>query len=168
MLACAVWCCEKGRRVGGARLAAAALAKQPDLFEDLDRYPRYEAACCAAQVTLGPGPHDPPTDDAERDRWSRQALEWLEADVAARSQRLASGGPAAQGDPVRAEIVQIASWRKNRNLRGVRDPEHLARLAPDVRARAERFWAHADALVDRLRAAAEAPILPPGETSPAR
>src|SRR5262249_52830376 len=83
---CAWLCQQPSRRLYGAsaRLYQQALAAQPSLAGDLRAGHRYDAACAAVLAGCGQGNDAGKLDAAERDRWRRQALDWLRADLALR------------------------------------------------------------------------------------
>ena len=90
----------RGFHAMAARFSARAFAALPSSAEDLDAGHRYNAACSAALAGCGRAKDQPPPDLAARVKLRRQALEWLEGDLAARTRIVASGsqdvGPAAR------------------------------------------------------------------------
>jgi superkiller protein 3 len=92
---------------------------------------RSEAACAAALAAAGQGEGaaDAPTD--RRADWRRQALEWLRAELDARS------GPTDR--PLLRRIVE--HWQTDPALAGVRSAEHLDKLPAGERQAWGQFWA---------------------------
>ena len=90
----------KAEYSASARLYAEAFKADPKLADDLAAAHRYNAACSAALAGCGQGKDDPAPDEAGRAKLRRQALDWLTADLALRSQQLESGKPEAhRGHP---------------------------------------------------------------------
>jgi eukaryotic-like serine/threonine-protein kinase len=71
------------------------------LAEDMHIQNRYNAACAAALAGCVQGKDDPPLDDSVKTRWRNQAIDWLNADLAAWAKMLDSGTP-----PTRQAITQ--------------------------------------------------------------
>ena len=81
----------KGWYARAAYLADAAFKAQPAVADDMKNQPRYDAACAAALAGCGQGKDDPPPDDEARRGLRRQALGWLQADLAAWSREIQKG-----------------------------------------------------------------------------
>jgi len=124
-----------------------AFAEQPKLADDLQGQARYNAACAAALAGCGQGEDADQSDDKERGRLRRQALEWLRADLAAWKPRLSSPVPAEQTQAVKA----LAHWREDDDLAGVRDADALAKLPDAERAAWRQLWADVDALLPKTK-----------------
>jgi tetratricopeptide (TPR) repeat protein len=119
-----------------ARLYAEAFAAEPKLAEDLVAANRYDAARAAVQVGCGRGQDVAGMDASERARLRRQALDWLRADLAAWSGRLAV-------DPVRAraELVDwLSAMAADADLTPVRGAEALAQLPEAERPPWQQMW----------------------------
>ena len=100
---------------GAARLFALAFRVEPRLADDLYAANRYNAACCAALAARGRDPGEP--------RATGRALEWLRADLTARS-GVVRGGQ----DADRAQLRQaLGHWKVDPELAGLRDPRPLPR-----------------------------------------
>lgn len=128
------------------RYYSAAFVARPALAEDLPQGQRYNAACAAALAGCGEGADVSGMDDRERARLRRQGLAWLRADLAAR-QRQADSGSAA-----RQEVQQeMARWRRDNDLAGVRDPKPLGELPEEERKEWRQFWSDVDVLASRLK-----------------
>jgi hypothetical protein len=125
----------------------AAFAAHPPAAEDLSGA-RYDAACAAVLAGQGSCRDAFLLDDAEYTRLRRQALAWLRADLAAWSQRLASGR--AEDRPVITGTMR--HWKQDTDLAGVRDGAALGNL-PEAERRAWRqLWADVAALLARVAA----------------
>jgi serine/threonine-protein kinase len=120
-----------------ARLWAEALASDPRMADDLRRWHRYSAACCAAQAAAGQGKDEPPLDDAAKAKLRGQALRWLKADLAAWNRLLATGPHRART----AIVKSLGHWQKDANLAGLRDREALAKLPADEQKGFTQLWA---------------------------
>jgi hypothetical protein len=60
---------------------SALLAESPKLAADLKWQRRYNAACAAALAAAGKGEDAAKLDEKECDRWRKQALDWLKAEL---------------------------------------------------------------------------------------
>jgi tetratricopeptide (TPR) repeat protein len=126
-----------------ARLYANALRADPGLAEDLKSGHRYDAACSAALAGAGRDEDPSPTDDEERARWRKQAVAWLEADLAARSKQFEGGRPETRATASRA----LRHWKNDADLAGIRDPESIARLPDEEQRECRNLWSKVDALL---------------------
>jgi tetratricopeptide (TPR) repeat protein len=125
----------KGLPALSARLYAEAFTKQPAAAHDPRSQRRYNAACAAALAAAGKGKDAAGLDARERARLRRQALGWLEADLAAWAKQ------ADQASSARAAARQALShWLADPDLAGVRGPAALERLPEPERARWARLW----------------------------
>jgi tetratricopeptide (TPR) repeat protein/tRNA A-37 threonylcarbamoyl transferase component Bud32 len=124
------------RYAAAARLYEDLLQKDPGAVDVVGDYRRYNAACAAARAACGPGMDDPAPDAAERARWRRQALGWLQADLKVHSARLAAADPMPKDEARRA----LRHWQSDPALAGVRDTAGLAALPADERDEWRRFW----------------------------
>jgi Flp pilus assembly protein TadD/tRNA A-37 threonylcarbamoyl transferase component Bud32 len=125
------------RYTAAARLYEDLLEKDPAAADVVDNHRRYNAACAAARAGCTPGMDDPVPDPAERARWRRQALGWLQADLKAFSARLAGAEPMPKEEARRV----LRHWQSDPDLAGVRDKAELAALPADERDEWARFWA---------------------------
>jgi serine/threonine-protein kinase len=166
-----------GKKLHGAsaRFWSEAFQAQPRLAEDMRSQHRYNAACAAALAGSGKGEDDPPLDEATRACWRKQAIDWLEADLAAWSKILESGpieGRLHQPDAPPHEIGQAAwskvlesgpiegrpfveetlqRWKADSDLAGLRDPAALAKLPGDEPKACRALWTGVDALLVKAR-----------------
>jgi serine/threonine-protein kinase len=129
----------KGLHAAAARLYEAAFAAKPELVDDLAAAHRYNAACAAALAGCGKGKDEPAPDLDARARLRGQALEWLEADLAARKHRPSTEAP---------RVAQALNhWKADADLVGVRDAEELAKLPEAERVAWRALWAGVDGLL---------------------
>jgi hypothetical protein len=66
------------------------------LAQDMQAQHRYNAACAAAQAGNGQGNDESPLDEAGMARWRKQAVEWLNADLAYWTKQVETGMPRAR------------------------------------------------------------------------
>ncbi len=135
---------ERGRPALAARLYEVALIASPARADDLDAGHRSAAARVAALAGSGGGQDDPRPDDGERAELRRLALDWLKADLAARSKRL-KADPKAGPDVRKA----LQTWREEIDLAGVRDPGALDKRPESERKDWQALWAEVDALLKK-------------------
>ncbi|MDE2509276.1 MAG: hypothetical protein KGM43_18905, partial [Planctomycetota bacterium] len=93
----------------------------------------------------GKGADDPTPDDASKVKLRRQALDWLNAELAAWSKILESGPPQAR--PIAA--WSLKHWKEDGDLAGMRDAAALAKLPQEERAACKRLWAEVDGLLSK-------------------
>ena len=120
-----------------AKLWAEALENDPGLCDDPRRQYRYDAACAAALAAAGQGLDEQPTDDAKA-KLRHQALDWLTAELTARTKRLESSPP--QDRPTITKTSR--QWLQSSDLAGIRDAAALARLPAEERKAFAQFWAN--------------------------
>jgi tetratricopeptide (TPR) repeat protein len=138
--------------VAAARFYQEAFAADPKLADDLQGQPRYNAACAAALAGCGQGKDADQSDHKERARLRRQALEWLQADLAA-YRRLLDKEPERAGSLVRERMQH---WQQDKDFAGVRGPDALARLPEAERATWQQLWADVAAMLTRAKSQAAA------------
>ncbi len=148
-LQCAEAAYERKLYALATRLWAAALANDPKLGDDPQAQHRYHAARAAALVAAGQGKDVPPLDDAAKAKLRGQALDWLKAELIARS-KLLDSGPLQD----RPAIVQtLLDWQKDSDLAGIRDKTALARLPEEEQKRFAQLWVDVDTLLSLESAA---------------
>jgi hypothetical protein len=86
---------DKALHAAAARLWGEALEANPKLGEDRQAGHRYNAACAAVLAGCGKGQDDRPPAEAAQVKLRRQALGWLNAELATCSKLLESGPPQA-------------------------------------------------------------------------
>jgi tetratricopeptide (TPR) repeat protein len=138
-------CRLKDRPHAGVRLWTAAFAADRQLADDLKASHRYNAACQAALAAAGMGEDAVKLDDAERARLRTQALDWLRADLAARSKQVEGGSSA-----IRAEVRRaMLHWQKDSDLAGIRDKAALEKLPPNEQRSFTQLWDDVAALLKK-------------------
>src|SRR5262249_11379811 len=105
-----------GEHAAALRLYGDTFARLPELADDLQFQPRYNAACVAALVGCGQGKNADHTDAKERARLRHQALEGLRADLAA-YRRLLDKQP---DKPHRGVAERMQHWQQDKDFAGVR------------------------------------------------
>jgi tetratricopeptide (TPR) repeat protein len=130
--------CRNGRPHAAFRLYTAAFAAEPALADNLETGDRYDAACAATQAADGPDPNGARLGGPERAGLRRQALAWLNADLALMSDRQRGGKSVGWA---------LAIWQKDVALRSVRDQTALGKLPNAERESWQRLWADVAALV---------------------
>jgi hypothetical protein len=141
-LSLASLCFCKGMHGAAARFYDESLSESPKLAGDLNSGYRYNAARAAALASVGLGKDNPPLDDAARTHFRAKALDWLRAELAART-RMLKGGSKIVRNKVRHKL---AFWRVDHDLAGVRDENALAKLPEAERESWYQFWADVDSL----------------------
>ena len=106
------------------RLLSEALKSNPMLGDDPQSGHLYNAACYAVLAAGGKGMDQPPSDDAAKASFRRQALDWLKSDLAHWAKLSQSGSPQVQ-EPI---VRHVKHWQADADLASVRDSEALARL----------------------------------------
>jgi serine/threonine-protein kinase len=135
-------CYNKKLYAASARFWAQALDADPKLSDDRRAQHAYNAACSAALAVAGQGKNETPPDAATKAKLRRQALAWLEAELAAWSRYLKTGPP--QNRAVVLRIMQ--HWRKDSDLAAVRGADALAKLPEAERKDWLALWGEVDAL----------------------
>jgi tetratricopeptide (TPR) repeat protein len=138
-------CNYKKLYTAAARFFAVAFALDPKASGDLAAGHRYRAAQSA--LLAGPGRGDgASSDERERARWRRQALEWLRADLALWRKTAES-----HSAPQRLRVRQALNhWRTHNAFIGVRDEKAQAVLPEAERREWQTFWADVAALLGQV------------------
>jgi tetratricopeptide (TPR) repeat protein len=129
-----------------ARWYAEAFAARPGLAEDIGKAHRYSAARAAARAARGQGPDAAPLDDKGRARWRQQALDWLRADLALWTKRLADDQPGT-GAALRQTL---RSWQSDPDLASLREDVALANLAAAEQEAFRKLWGDVRGLLGRV------------------
>ena len=108
---------------------------------------RYNAACAAALAGCGQGKDADQSDDKERARLRRQALDWLRADLTAWRNLLEKDK--AKWDTV--VLQQMQHWLGDTDFNGVRGTAALAKLPQAERGDWQRLWEEVAALRQRAQ-----------------
>ncbi len=121
------------RYVHAAREAVSELRPGNSLTSDLERY---NAACAAAMAACGEGELAEEAREAERARMLQHALSWLNEELKS------IAAHAAQDDihTRNAACAKLRWWQEDDLLAGVREPDALAKLPAENRAKWEAFW----------------------------
>jgi Flp pilus assembly protein TadD len=125
------------------RLWSEALALEPKLASDPTNRLRFAAARCAAMAGCGRGKDEPPPDDATKAAFRSQAHDWLQADLEAASDIVATRGAHAK----HAVHEMLLYWKGDRDLAGIRDPSALGSLPQAEQERWRELWQHVDGLL---------------------
>jgi tetratricopeptide (TPR) repeat protein/serine/threonine protein kinase len=144
-LALAEMCHRKQMNATAARFSADALAADPKLAADLKAGHRYNAACYAVLGASGQGGDADKLNDKEKVRLRKLALDWLRADLAARTKQLEGGLPADRAEGRR----QLLHWQEDSDLAGIRDKAALEKLPPDEQKAFTQLWADVAALLKK-------------------
>src|SRR5262249_18899788 len=119
------------------RLYTDLFSAEPKLADDLKAEHRYRAACQAALASA-----QEKLEHAERTRWCRHAVAWLQADLAAYTKLLEGDNPKDRA-LVRQRLTQ---WQRNRDLATLREAAALAALPADDREACRRLWEKVEGL----------------------
>jgi tetratricopeptide (TPR) repeat protein len=124
-------CVYTKRYAAAVRLFAAALAEQPQLGDDRQAPPRYNAACAAALASTGQGNDAAKLSDQDKTKLRQQSLDWLRAELTAwskvRDRALVRG--------------MLQHWQKDSDFAGLRDQAALAKLPPAEAEAWQKLWA---------------------------
>jgi hypothetical protein len=135
----------------GAVLFTEAFRVDPKLADDLKAGHRFAAARMAAQAGCGRGEGAVWLDATERSRFHQQALEWLQADLAAYAAQVAANTEEGR--------EQARRWMQDvkaeRMLACVRDAEALAKLPETERAEWQKLWGDIEAMSRKAEGQAE-------------
>jgi tetratricopeptide (TPR) repeat protein len=135
-------CLRYKQRYGEAALLyGRALAAEPKLAEDLVKAPRYAAARAAILAASGKGAGADKLEPSDKARLRRQALDWLQADLAAHGKHL-------EQNPATAAPIQklLQRWLDEAALVGVRDAKELDALPAAEQLAWRQLWGEVDAL----------------------
>jgi len=122
-------------------LYAEAFAQKPALAADPASGDRYYAACAAVLAGCDQGVGTVKTDEKERGRWRKQALDWLRADLILWTKKIGFGGMEDRD----AARQALQDWQTDPALAGVRDQDALAKLPEDEQDAWRKLWADVDA-----------------------
>jgi tetratricopeptide (TPR) repeat protein/tRNA A-37 threonylcarbamoyl transferase component Bud32 len=131
----------KKRYRDAVELYAKAFAAEPKSVAQTRN--RYNAACAAALAAAGKGVGADNLPDKEKSRLRLQALDWLKADLAARSKLLEQNPFELQQD--------LQHWQKDADLAGVRDHEELTMFPAAEQDAWRQLWAEIEALREQAR-----------------
>jgi hypothetical protein len=120
------------RNAASARFFTEAFTRDPKLAEKLDIDYRLTAARVAALAGCGLGRDAAGLDEKERARLRRQALDWLRADLEARTRHLDESPGWVAAD--------LRRWLVDPSFAGVRGPKAGARLPEAERQLWKKMW----------------------------
>jgi serine/threonine-protein kinase len=140
-------CRFKNRTCAAAQLYADAFTADARLAGDSQFNHRYNAARSAALAGCGLGEDASGLGEAQRKHWHGQALQWLRAELAARSRALDADTTAARS----GVCEELTRWQKEPDLACVRDPDQLDKLAADERKEYQAIWEQVAAVLVRTR-----------------
>jgi tetratricopeptide (TPR) repeat protein len=140
-------CFYKRRYENSARFFSNSFAADHASAENLTSGNRYNAACAAALAASGQGDEAKTLDDKECDGLRKQAAEWLRADLALWTKKIAT-------DPKGREVARrtLQHWQEDSDLVGVRDKDALAKFPADEQEAWRRLWADVDVLLKKIEA----------------
>jgi serine/threonine-protein kinase len=141
------YCRSKGLQTRAARLYAEAFAADPKLANDLEHAHRYYAAASAAQAAAGTNEDTKDLPDKVRVMLRRQALGWLRADLALRTQMAEREEPAAK----RTVQEKLQYWQRDPDLASIRDKDAVAKLPAEEREACAKLWADVAELLKKAR-----------------
>jgi hypothetical protein len=133
-----------------ARFSAEAFAADPKQASNLQTQHRYRAACSAVLAAAGQG-EDAAKLEAAKAKLRRQALDWLNADLAVYARLLESGPPQARPFIART----LSHWKHNPDLAGVRDTAALAKLPDEEQKAFTLLWARVTPLLKKAETPAQ-------------
>ena len=131
------------RQSASVRLYADAFREDPKLAEDMIARNRYNAACAAALAAAGTSDEKPPLADEVKNECRKQALAWLEADLAYWTKEADTGKPEAKA--LLSQTLQ--DWKHDAELAGIRDEIPLKALPEEEQKAWRTLWARVDALL---------------------
>jgi len=137
--------CRK-RYADSVRLYRQAFAGEPKLASYLGTGHCYNAACAAVLAASGKGAGADKLDSTDNARLRRQALDWLNADLAGLTIRLAE-------KPATARSIQNAMqhWLNDSDLSRVRDAREMAALPHEEREAWKKLWSEVRDLLRRAQ-----------------
>jgi serine/threonine protein kinase/Flp pilus assembly protein TadD len=140
----------QGLHAAAARLFAQAFAADPTAVDDLEASARYNAACSAALAGCGNGKDQPSLEEAAKVVLRMQALDWLTADLAARSRVAASGARQEMSVASRRLVDALEHWKHDSDLAGVRERDALNQFEQSEQDGWRALWAEVDRLLARF------------------
>jgi Flp pilus assembly protein TadD len=135
----------KQRYTAAARFYTTAFSTDAQLASDLRWQHRYNAACAAALAAAGKGEDAAKLEAKERTRLRKQALDWLQADLAAWTKVAAK-----ESAPATAAVRRtLEHWQKDRDLAGLRDAAALGKLPAEEQKVWRKLWAEVAAVLKK-------------------
>jgi serine/threonine-protein kinase len=145
-LVVAQMCSDKALHAAAVRFWTDAFQADARLADDIRAGNRQHAARSAALAGCGRGQDHPPPDDQARRRLRRQALDWLEAELAVYDQLLESRRPRDR------DLVtgRLDNWRRDSAFAPLRGEAALGQLPEPERLAWQTFWSKVEALRRRV------------------
>jgi serine/threonine-protein kinase len=134
-----------GRYKVSACLYREVFSRVPDLPDELELGHHFLAACAAAQAAAGNGGDADKLEERERTRLRQEALEWMQAELAARGKQATSARAAERVGVPRT----LRRWQSDPALAGIRDKDGIAGLPETERQAWQKFWTEVDTLLER-------------------
>jgi tetratricopeptide (TPR) repeat protein len=141
----------KGLYAAAVKYYAEAFANSAKLANDLSRQHRYSAACAAALAGCGLGDDADKSDEKERVRLRRHALEWLRADLTVYAKHAGSADPKVRD----AMLKSLKHWQTDSDLARIRDNDSLNKLPEAERDGFRKLWDDVAALLTKVQAKAK-------------
>ncbi len=129
------------------RFYAASLDKEPKLAEGVLANMYYDAACAASLAGVGKGKDGDKLLEQDRSKLRRQALDWLQADLALLRKQSQSGNV----EEVVLVTRKLSHAQSDPDLIGVREASELAGMANEEREAWQQFWADLARLLEETR-----------------
>jgi serine/threonine protein kinase/tetratricopeptide (TPR) repeat protein len=151
LLALAILCQSDSERryVASAGFYAEAFRAKPPLARDLGTNNRYNAACSAVLAGFGQGVDGATLDEAAKAKFRRQALDWLNADLALWSKLLNSWFPSSRAKA----LEMLRHWRLESDLLNVRYAGFLATISAAEREEWVKLWGEVEASLKKASGA---------------
>jgi Flp pilus assembly protein TadD len=149
----------EGRYALAARFYGEAFSADAQFADDLRAANRLRAAGAAAAAGCGQGQDAARLDETEKTRLRCQALNWLRADLAARTRQGRGDKPQDRAAAQQA----LRAWRRDADLAGVRDAAALARLPGAEREAWQKLWQEVEAALAKASAPTEPKASATGE-----
>jgi hypothetical protein len=110
----------------------------------LERQHRYNAACAAALAAAGKGVDAAMLKEQKRTRLRKQAIDWLQDDLAAWTKVVGKGSA-----PAKAAVRRtLEDWQKDPDLAGLRAAA-LAKLPEEEQKAWRKLWAEVKAVLKK-------------------
>jgi tetratricopeptide (TPR) repeat protein len=133
----------KGMRLASSRIYVKAFADDPRLVDNPYYHYRYRAACAAAMAGCGRAVDGARLSPNDQRKLREQSLTWLQAELADWAQRKKNSDTSYKAFP-----EDLAHWRNDRDLAGVRDAGALAKLDGQENAQWSSLWAAVNDRID--------------------
>lgn len=148
-------CFLEKRYLPAAKLFERAFRDDAALADDFANAGRYDAACAAALAAAGRGIDTGWLSDLERAQWRRQAIAWLQAELALDRKLVTNGSP----DQRRRALDRLRDWPIDSDLVSLRQPAALVKLSAVQQQACRQIWSEIKSLTqdDSAVARSESP-----------